>query len=139
MSVESGVLVVHCSDPRYQEPFHDFVHDQLRIDRYALLAIPGGPQFLTLAEYLPKFSWVGWRWVKFLGDLGNSARVILLAHDDCRWYMDGRFGSAPPSLREKQIKDLRAVCAEMRERFGNIGIELYYARMEKGQAVFDKL
>ncbi len=139
MSVESGVLVIHCSDPRYQAPFNDFLRNQLRLDRYALLAVPGGPQFLTLGEYLPKFSWTGWRWVKFLGDLGNAARVIMIAHDDCRWYLDGRFGTAPANLREKQAKDLRDVCAALRERFGEVRVELYYARMEKGRAVFDTL
>jgi hypothetical protein len=139
MSVESGVLVVHCSDPRYQAPFHDFVRDRLGLDRYALLAVPGGPQFLTLGEYLPKFAWTGWRWVKFLGDLGNSARVVLIAHEDCRWYLDGRFGPAPANLREKQVKDLRDVCLQLRELFGNVKVELYYAHMQNGRAAFESL
>jgi hypothetical protein len=139
MSVESGVLVIHCSDPRYQAPFNDFLRNCLGLERYALLAVPGGPQFLTLGSYLPKFAWTGWRWVKFLGDLGNSARVILIAHDDCRWYLDSRFGPPPANLREKQARDLRDVCAAVGERFSNVKIELYYARMEKGRAVFDTL
>jgi hypothetical protein len=139
MSVEQGVLVIHCSDPRYQAPFHEFVRNELGLDKYALLAVPGGPQFLTLGEYLPKFAWAGWRWVKFLGDLGNSARIILIAHEDCRWYLDGRFGPAPANLREKQIRDMRRVCAALRERFGEVGIELYYARKEQGRAVFEVL
>ncbi len=139
MSVEAGVLVIHCSDPRYQAFFHEFVRNELGLDKYALLAVPGGPQFLTLGDYLPKFAWTGWRWVKFLGDLGNSARIILIAHEDCRWYLDGRFGPPPANLREKQVRDLRQVCAALRERFGEVRIELYYARKEKGGAVFETL
>lgn len=137
MSGESGVLVIHCSDPRYQIPFQDFLRNQLKLERYALLAVPGGPQFLTLVEYLPKFSWAGWRWVKFLVDVSNSERVILMAHEDCRWYQDTRFGPAPANLRGKQIQDLREVCAALRERFGAARTELYYARMEKEHAVIE--
>jgi hypothetical protein len=139
MSVESGVLVFHCSDPRYQAGFHDFLRNELGLERYALVAVPGGPQFLTLSEFLPKFAWTGWRWVKFLGNLGNARRVVLIAHEDCRWYMEGLFGASPGNLREKQLKDLQHAAAGLRERFPNIAPELYYARMDDGKAVFEKV
>ena len=72
MPEESGVLVIHCSDPRYQAPFQDFLRGQLKLDRYALLAIPGGPQFLTLAEYL--------RAIEELATSDLSLALIPLAH-----------------------------------------------------------
>jgi hypothetical protein len=140
MSVESGVLVVHCSDPRFQDAFHGFLRNTLRLERYALVAVPGGPQFLALADYLPKFSWAGWRWVKFLGKLGNSGRVILIAHDDCRWYLD--MGFAPlgaDRLRAKQVEDIRSVAGGLRERFETCRIEAYHARFEGSRVVFDPL
>jgi hypothetical protein len=139
VSVESGVLVIHCSDPRFQAPFREFVRNQLGVERYALLAVPGGPHLLAPSEDLPKFPWVGWQWVRFLGKLGNSARVILIAHDDCRWYQDARFAAAPAGLRARQIRDLEEVSARLRERFGDARIERYYARREGEGAVFEKL
>ena len=90
-SAESDVIVVHCSDARFQPHFQDFLKQGLGVERYLLLAVPGGPQFLTLTEYLPKFSWVGWRWLKFLADLSKPRRVILIGHGDCRWYLHSRF------------------------------------------------
>ena len=139
MSVESGVLVIHCSDPRYQAQFRDFVRNQLGVERYALLAVPGGPQLLAPSEDLPKFPWVGWQWVKFLGQLGHAARVILIAHHDCQWYQDARFAAAPANLRARQIQDLDEVSTRLRERFGDARIERYYARLEGDQAVFDSV
>jgi len=139
MTVESGVLVIHCSDPRYQAGFHTFLQEQLGLYRYALVAVPGGPQFLAMMDYLPKFAWTGWRWVKFLSDLGNSSRVILIAHEDCRWYLDARFGPPPADLRQKQVRDLKDVSAGLRERFGDVRIECYYARMEKDGPVFEEV
>ncbi len=137
MSVESGVLVIHCSDPRFQGAFHDFVTHELQLEKYALLAVPGGPQFLTALEYLPKFSWAGWRWMKFLKKLGNTDRVILIAHDDCRWYAElpliGAF------VRDKQVRDARAVCSELGERLGTSRVEMYWARMEGDRIRFETM
>ena len=139
MNSEQGAVVIHCSDPRYQGAFHSFIRDQLGLKQYALVAVPGGPQFLSAVELLPKFAWAGWRWMKFLGKLGATGRVILIAHEDCRWYHETGVAASSPSLREKQDSDLRAVCAGLKERFGAIAIEQYYARFEGSRIVFDKL
>ena len=136
---ETDVVVVHCSDPRYQPHFQDFLRKGLGLERYALIAVPGGPQFLTLSDYLPKFSWVGWRWAKFIMDLTKPERVILIAPDDCRWYLDMRFWAHGQGLRDRQAADLQQVRAELAQRFRESRVELYYARLEKGTAAFELL
>jgi len=136
---EPAVLVIHCSDPRYQPHFQDFLRRGLGLERYALIAVPGGPQLLTLSEYLPKFAWAGWRWMKFLVGLTRPSRIILIAHDDCRWYLHLGFGSPPGRLRERQVADLQRVRADLAERFGSGRIELYYARLADGQVSFEPL
>jgi hypothetical protein len=139
MSAESGVLVVHCSDSRYQAAFRDFVRNGLKVESYALLAVPGGPQFLVPSEFLPKFPWVGRQWVKFLADLGHAGRVILIAHQDCKWYQDARFAPAPADLRARQIQDLAQVSAWLRQRFDGIAVECYFASQEGDEAAFDSV
>ena len=134
---ESGIVVVHCSDPRFQPHFQEFLRQKLGPDSYALVAVPGGPQFLTLAEYLPKFSWVGWRWMKFLMERTRPRRVILIGHHDCHWYMDGRFFHQHHAVADQQLADLRHVRDAIGERFGNLTIEAYFARLDEGQAIFE--
>jgi hypothetical protein len=134
---ESKPLVIHCSDPRYQPHFQEFLERGLDSPHYALIAVPGGPQFMTLVEYLPKFSWAGWRWVKFMETIARPSRIILIAHDDCRWYIDMRFAQHRTGLRERQVADLRRVRRELLERFGQAQIEMYYARLEDGRAAFE--
>ncbi len=137
MISEAGVVVIHCSDPRFQPHFQDFLRRDLNLPNYFLVAVPGGPQFLTLASFLPKFSWAGWRWVKFAMNLGNPERVILIAHEECRWYRQVRFGTSPPDLREVQVKDLQQVRCEFAERFAKAKVELYYARFVRERVAFD--
>jgi hypothetical protein len=136
---QDGVVVVQCSDPRYQAHCHDFLRTGLRMNRYALLAIPGGAQCLTLADYLPKFSWSGWRWLKFLEKLTSPQRVILIAHDDCRWYLENRFADGPEKARQRQVEDLRRVRAEFIARFRPVRIDLFYAKLVGEEAVFESV
>jgi hypothetical protein len=128
---------VHCSDPRYQPHFQSFLREGLGLDHYALVAVPGGVHFLTLVDFLPKFSWVGRRWVKFVIDLTSPQRIVLLGHDDCRWYLDGRFHADPARLRARQERDLRAVRADILDRFGPRSVDLYFARLDGDGAVFE--
>ena len=132
-------IVVHCSDPRYQPHFQDFLHGGLQLDRYALIAVPGGPQCLVLAGYQPKFSWAGWRWMKFMKNIAKPARIVLIAHDDCRWYIENRYVPHPSEAREHQIKDLGQARAELGERFGKVSIELFYATLDGESAQFEQL
>jgi len=139
LSGESAVVVVHCSDPRYQPHFQEFLRKGLSLDHYALVAVPGGAQFLTLVDYLPKYSWAGWRWMKFLFDVARAERLILMAHDDCRWYLDMRFGHDPARLREKMVQDLHRVREEIRERFPRLRVELYFAHLDGDEATIESL
>lgn len=135
---ESKPLVIHCSDPRYQPHFQEFLETGLGLPHYALVAVPGGPQCLTLSDYLPKFGWAGWRWVKVMQKVAQPERIILIAHDDCRWYSSMGFASGAESLRERQIADLKTARKALVERFSTT-VDLYYARLEADHAVFEKL
>ena len=135
--VEPEALVIHCSDPRYQAHFQEFLHRALGYESYELIAVPGGPQFLTLSEYLPKFAWTGWRWTRFLVDVAKPTRAVLIAHENCRWYMDRRFWQYTGDLRARQIEDLARVKREMESRFPGIDVDTYFARLEGREVVFE--
>jgi hypothetical protein len=131
----SAVLVIACSSNAFLPYTQEFLEKQLGLGpgAYDLLAVPGGPQFLLLTEYLPKFAWVGQRWVKFLVERHNLKRVIAIAHEDCAWYSEERF--VPPflqkfgvrSLKERQREDLREIVQALRRLGLPITIEAYYA------------
>ena len=135
---ESKPLVIHCSDPRYQPHFQEFLETGLGLAHYALIAVPGGPHCLTLSDYLPKFAWAGWRWVKVMERVARPERIILIAHDDCRWYSSMGYVSGATSLRERQIADLKTARTALAERYG-AKVDLYYARLEGDHAVFENL
>jgi hypothetical protein len=132
-------LVIHCTDPFFQVHFQEFLHQHLGLESYSLIAVPGGPQFLTMVEYLPKFAWVGWRWLKFLTDVIQPARVVLIAHEGCRWYGDGRIAALGSGDRNHALRDLERVKGDIAGRFGKVRIETYMARVEGEHVAFEKM
>ena len=125
----TDVLVVHCSDHRFQAGFYEFLNLSLDLnENYDLLVLPGGPQCLTLVEYLPKLSWALAKWVRFLIDAHDLKRMILITHQDCGWYKHlpfHLFGSSDP--RKHQEEDLRRVQRAMAKDFPHMRVDLYFA------------
>jgi len=134
---DADVLVVHCSDHRFQAGLYEFLNLGLNLnENYDLLVIPGGPQCLTLVEYLPKFSWASWKWFRFLVEKHELKRLILIAHQDCGWYKELPFHlhqSSEP--RHRQEEDLQRVKHALAKDFAELRVELYYAGWDANDQV----
>ena len=134
---DTEVLVVHCSDHRFQAGLHEFLNQNLHLDEnYDLLVLPGGPQCLTLVEYLPKFSWASWKWFRFLVDAHDLKRLILIQHQDCGWYKDLPFhlhSSSQPRLRQEE--DLRRARAALAKEHPELSVELYYVGWDSNDQI----
>jgi hypothetical protein len=134
-----GVFVVHCSSAAWQPHFQEFLKGSLGLRHYGLLAIPGGVQSLTLPDLLPKFAWAGWRWIKFLADIDDLGRIVLMGHEDCRWYQRGPITRFVESERKRQESDLRQSARSFQERLPHAKVNLYFAHMAQAKAVFDAI
>ena len=132
-----GAVVIHCSEAAFQPYYQEFLKRGLHLDNYALFAVPGGPHCLTLADTFPRFSWAGWRWMEFLMQQSKAERIVLIAHDDCRWYHDPRFGFDPKGIRARQAADLQLLRRRMEEHFGQKRVDLYFAQFEGGKTRFE--
>ncbi len=126
-SHSAETLVILCSDNRFQPHFDQFLKEGLKVDSFARLALPGGPQFL-LAGDLPMFEKAGRRWVKFLTRQFNVRQIICLAHEDCLWYKEITVGPLAISLlKDRQMSDLRRVRLVLQEMFPKIAVRMFYA------------
>jgi hypothetical protein len=125
----TDVLAIHCGDYRFQAAFNEFLNGTLNLDgNYDLLVIPGGPLSLTLIEYLPKFSWASWKWLRFFVKQHEIRRLILIQHQDCAFYQTMPLHlHDSPELRARQEQDLRRATIALRKDLPELSVELYYA------------
>jgi hypothetical protein len=121
-------VVIHCSDHRFQRGFREFLAEGLGLGCYALLAIPGGGHFSSMADFLPKFAKVGMQSVKFLLTRTGANRIILIAHDDCLYFKEIlQFFFTEPDLHGKQLANLKRARRVLLEWFPGARVELYFA------------
>jgi hypothetical protein len=136
-NVPPQALVMYCSAARYQQHFEEFLVEGLKLENYSLLAIPGGVHAMVLMDYLPKFNWAGWRWTKFLVDADSPPRIVLIGHEDCRWYKH-LFPVHHQTPQEHITGDLRRARQVLAERFPKVRVDLYYAHLDpQGHVLFE--
>jgi hypothetical protein len=136
---QAHTLVIHCSDPRYQPHFQDFLRLRLGLPHYGLIAIPGGAQMLAPSESRDTVRDHGIAWLDFMATLMSADRCILIGHADCRWYLENGIARDHSCLKETQARDLEAVRSEIHKRFPSIATEIYFAELSGPQANFTPL
>lgn len=134
---KADTLVIHCSTHNFRIFFTEFLTQHLKLAAYDLLAVPGGIQVLTLIHFMPKVASMARKWVEFLVEKHGIKRIVIIGHEDCAWYRDFRFGPIHINLKDRQLKDMLAVGADLR-RLGT-AVDIYFARPEGGRVAFTKI
>lgn len=138
------VMVIACSDGRYQEQTDEFLASELKIQRYDRLYIPGGPGALCPSgiEYLRADFYR--RECAFLIEAHALERLVLLFHcgsdqgpDDamCADYLRKLPYRATADLRAQQEADARELHGYMRDFHGNVQVHTYRAEVMPDQQV----
>ena len=124
-------LVIHCSDPRFQSAFHDFLHDELIIKMPAVIAVPGSVGSFGVQSFLPKNWYTLKNQIEFMAKHNNFPRVILINHDDCKGYAQiAHLFRGAKSLVSEQRKHLFALAGFIQKEFlSGARFELYQAKI----------
>ncbi len=132
-------IVIHCSDPRFQAAFEQFVRQDLGLaaGTYIPIIVGGGAGVLGHPEQLPKeFKFLKERLEHYYRVFPTAKRVILINHEGCRYYeslksktlafLGSKFRPSPEHARE----DLSLVGQAFRALLSHLGyhLEFYYAR-----------
>jgi len=133
---QSHVVVIHCSDPRYQPHFQDFLKNGLNLTHYGLIAIPGGVELLSPSERSDMLRSQGAAWFDFMSKLMKAERCIFVGHADCRWYVANNIEANEACLKDHVSRDLIAVGEEVQRLFPSVKVETYFAEIEGQQATF---
>lgn len=137
---KAETLMVRCSDHRLARACEDFLEHKLLVPEgsYDLVVVPGGPQFLCAIDYLPKFLWVGLRWMRFLVEAHEIKRVVLITHQDCGWYRHVHGATLEGARKEeRQRQDLHTARVNLQGAFPGLEVNTFFARLKDPGVAFE--
>jgi hypothetical protein len=145
-------IVVHCSDPRFQRAFAEFIKNELHFDegKYIPLVVSGGVGSLSEPLKLPKeFRFMRERIRMFLDRFDSIKQIVLINHEDCRHYaalqnfIGKLFMQRFASMAERQRVDLKKVAKVLLDlASARIETKLYYAKFadaNRSKVVFEEV
>jgi hypothetical protein len=146
-------IVVHCSDPRFQAAFEQFLAQELHLEKggYIPIIIGGGAGALGHPEHLPKeFKFLRDRLEHYKNVFPTVHRIVLINHEGCRYYQTLKvktlafLGLGHNPTPEHAREDLSLVARAFQHLLSHLGyqVELYYARFadpDRSRVVFEKV
>lgn len=128
-------IVVHCSDPRLQFAFRDFILTELGlgVGDFMPLVVSGGAGVLAHPLRLPKeFKFMRDRVEFYRAVMPSLKRIVLIHHQGCRYSraLRKRVVGAGGAADDAGHEDLRVVRAALAATLAHLDLaaELYYAR-----------
>ncbi len=129
-------MVIHCADPRFQVAFRKFATESLGLKNYLPIVEGGGVHALRAEEYAPREFETLWHQVTFMLNLFKLPEVILIGHEDCRWYQNHaeHFDGVDPATRCRL--DLPKVAEMLKQKLPHLTIRCYWAGIEGDKVTF---
>ena len=125
---EIRAAVVYCSDGRFGEQVDDFLRNGLGLSCYGRLVVPGGAACLVghFAAHLEEEGVAGQ--LKFLVHGHGMQRVVLIAHEDCSYYLR-RLKLPSFDLEEDQRNDLVRAAERVRTFAPDLQVDAFFAQI----------
>jgi len=133
---ETDALVMHCCDPRFQVAFRQFIEEELGIKTPIPIVVPGAVHDLISQARVEAGRQLEEQFV-FMVTKTGVRRIFLFNHDDCKWY--ARWSSAVNVGEVRYTEDLTAVAANLIEKTPGVEVECYFAKIEDGGVVFQRV
>ena len=133
---EEGIidgLVIHCSDPKWRKAFEKFLEEELGLNHYALIAIPGSVSSVSVEMTLPKRLKVLKDYMEFMIEHGKPPRLVIINHEGCRMYRNlERFFRL--AVERQQTEDLAKAAGLFKKLFPSLAdIQIYMARIDRAR------
>ncbi|MCA9055520.1 MAG: hypothetical protein KDA75_16880 [Planctomycetaceae bacterium] len=119
---------VYCSDGRLGEQVDDLLHAHLQLPRYDRLAVPGGAACLASHFQTYRESDGVMEQLRFLVEVHQLQRVVLIAHESCAYYAQ-RLKVSPLQIEAQQADDLRKALGRVHSLSRSVDVQAFFARL----------
>lgn len=130
---------MHCSDPRFQSAIREFVNEKLGIKGYAPIAIGGGAHAFGAQSNFPGNFNTVWEQVQFFIEKLNVDNIIIINHEDCKWYQSKEKYSTANDLPNKGKSDLQTAANIILKDYSYVNIRTFWAALDGDQITFEEI
>jgi len=128
-------LVIQCSDGRYTPIVAELMRSN-GIERYDVMAMPGGPALLDMASASILQSEACKNGTSFLVKGHGIKKIWLLAHAGCGFYKNALNGMPSQSIIDRQNNDLQRAANWLRTINPALIVAATYIEHSNGLAIF---
>ena len=121
---------VYCSDGRFGNQFDEFMQNSLRLPRYDRLAVPGGAACIARHFSTYREEEGVTEQLRFLVEVHNLERVVLIAHQGCAFYTE-RLRISPLQLEAQQHEDMQKAVECVRSIGPKLREDAFFARKRR--------
>ena len=125
---------VYCSDGRFGDQFDELMHTALGLPRYDRLAVPGGAACLARHFAIYREEDGVSEQLRFLVQVHQLERVVLIAHQDCAFYTH-RLQISPLQRETQQREDLQKAVERVRSIGPSLAIDTFFAHKKRNGTI----
>lgn len=132
-------IVIHCVDPRFQDAFRAFVKDNFGFQNYIPVVIGGGIHAFGAESFKADYFEIIKEKVKLFVGLMDIKHLVLINHDDCKWYQQFTEHYHDGDHVTKSKNDMVTAEDILKSELDGITISSYWAKLEECYIQFKKV
>lgn len=132
-------LVIHCMDPRFQAAFRRFITEDLGLKNHIPLVLGGSIHAIGSPKSRQQSVDVLWEQIKFTVRQFDLRQVIIINHEECRWYEAMTSGCSKEDIPFKAKVDLVAATKTLLADFAGIEVRAFWAGIDGDTVSFSEV
>jgi hypothetical protein len=124
---------VFCSDERFIDASIAFLKNTLKLKKFDLIVTAGGPAFINAD--VPALM----RNVNILKEEHNISTLVLISHEDCKYYCRKYVNASPDEIIKYQQKDLQDAKQKLLKLYPGLEVKIYFARIASSKIIFESV
>jgi hypothetical protein len=122
---------IFCSDERFIDASIAFLKNTLKLKKFDLIVTAGGPAFIDAD--VP----VLMRNLNILKEEHNISTLVLISHEDCKYYCRKYVSSGHGEIIKYQQKDLQNAKRKLLKIYPGLEVKTYFARIAGSKIIFE--
>jgi hypothetical protein len=122
---------IFCSDERFIDASISFLKNTLELKKFDLIVTAGGPAFITADVPVLMGN------LNILKEEHSISTLILISHEDCKYYCRKYVNTCHDEILKYQQKDLQDAKQKLIKLYPGLKVKIYFAWISGSKIIFE--